>query len=120
MASLVLPPRADAGFAAFAALMRRLAACRAPWPGELADAVAWLTPKLETRYDDTPQRIGDLEALERIAATFVSRERFLSELALDPPDTTSDEAGPPLIDEDYLVLSTIHSAKGRNGARSSF
>jgi DNA helicase-2/ATP-dependent DNA helicase PcrA len=37
----------------------------------------------------------------------------LSELALDPPDATSDEAGPPLIDEDYLVLSTIHSAKGQ-------
>jgi DNA helicase-2/ATP-dependent DNA helicase PcrA len=113
MASLVLPPRAGADFAAFAALMRRLAARSAPWPGELADAVAWLTPKLETRYDDATQRIGDLEALERIAATFASRERFLSELALDPPDATSDEAGPPLIDEDYLVLSTIHSAKGQ-------
>ncbi len=42
-----------------------------------------------------------------------SRERFLSELALDPPDATSDEAGPPLRDEDYLILSTIHSAKGQ-------
>ncbi len=44
---------------------------------------------------------------------FPSRERFLSELALDPPDATSDEAGPPLRDEDYLILSTIHSAKGQ-------
>jgi DNA helicase II / ATP-dependent DNA helicase PcrA len=58
-------------------------------------------------------RMGDLEALERIAASFPSRERFLSELALDPPDATSDEAGPPLRDEDYLILSTIHSAKGQ-------
>ena len=57
--------------------------------------------------------MGDLEALERIAASFPSRERFLSELALDPPDATSDEAGPPLRDEDYLILSTIHSAKGQ-------
>ena len=58
-------------------------------------------------------RAGDLEALERIAASFASRERFLSELTLDPPDATSDEAGPPLRDEDYLILSTIHSAKGQ-------
>ena len=57
--------------------------------------------------------LGDLEALERIAASFASRERFLSELTLDPPDATSDEAGPPLRDEDYLILSTIHSAKGQ-------
>ena len=46
-------------------------------------------------------------------ATYPSRERFLSELTLDPPDATSDEAGPPLRDEDYLILSTIHSAKGQ-------
>jgi superfamily I DNA/RNA helicase len=40
-------------------------------------------------------------------------ERFLTELTLDPPDASSDEAGPPLLDEDYLILSTIHSAKGQ-------
>jgi DNA helicase-2/ATP-dependent DNA helicase PcrA len=68
---------------------------------------------MESRYDDARVRMGDLEALERIAATFPSRERFLSELALDPPDATSDEAGPPLRDEDFLILSTIHSAKGQ-------
>jgi DNA helicase-2/ATP-dependent DNA helicase PcrA len=93
--------------------MRRLAARAAPWPAEIADAVAWLSPLIETRYDDARVRVGDLEALERIAAGFPSRERFLSELALDPPDKTSDEAGPPLKDEDYLILSTIHSAKGQ-------
>src|SRR5208337_1589478 len=112
MAALALPARARAGFAAFADLMRRLAS-RAPWPGELAGAVAWLSPLIETRYDDAGPRIGDLEALERIAASYPTRERFLSELTLDPPDATSDEAGPPLRDEDYLILSTIHSAKGR-------
>jgi DNA helicase-2/ATP-dependent DNA helicase PcrA len=113
MAALALPPRARSDFAVFAALMRRLASRGAAWPVELADAVAWLAPQLEARYDDAAQRIHDLEALERIAATFPSRERFLSELALDPPDATSDEAGPPLRDEDYLILSTIHSAKGQ-------
>jgi DNA helicase II / ATP-dependent DNA helicase PcrA len=113
MAELSPPGKARAGFGAFADLMRRLASRAAPWPAEIADAVAWLSPLLETRYDDARVRMGDLEALERIAASFPSRERFLSELALDPPDATSDEAGPPLRDEDYLILSTIHSAKGQ-------
>jgi DNA helicase II / ATP-dependent DNA helicase PcrA len=113
MAGLSPPARARAGFAAFAELMRRLAARAAPWPVEIADAVAWLSPLIEMRYDDARVRMGDLEALERIAAGFPSRERFLSELALDPPDKTSDEAGPSLRDEDYLILSTIHSAKGQ-------
>jgi UvrD-like helicase C-terminal domain len=42
-----------------------------------------------------------------------SRERFLTELTLDPPNGTSGRAGAPLLDEDYTVLSTIHSAKGQ-------
>ncbi|HEY5205923.1 MAG TPA: ATP-dependent helicase, partial [Roseiarcus sp.] len=113
MAALSTPAKARDGFPAFAELMRRLASRAAPWPAEIADAVAWLSPLMETRYDDARIRMGDLEALERIAAEFPSRERFLSELALDPPDTTSDEAGPPLRDEDFLILSTIHSAKGQ-------
>ena len=49
----------------------------------------------------------------RLGAGYASRERFLTELTLDPPQATSDEAGVPLLDEDYLVLSTIHSAKGQ-------
>jgi ATP-dependent DNA helicase UvrD/PcrA len=56
---------------------------------------------------------ADLLQLVQIAATYPSRERFLTELTLDPPDATSDEAGVPLLDEDYLILSTIHSAKGQ-------
>ncbi len=58
-------------------------------------------------------RAGDLVQLERIAPQFSTRERFLTELALDPPQASSDLAGAPLLDEDYLVLSTIHSAKGQ-------
>jgi DNA helicase-2/ATP-dependent DNA helicase PcrA len=113
MAALSIAARAREGFPAFSDLLRRLASRLAPWPAEIADAVAWLSPLIEARYDDARVRMGDLEALERIAASFPSRERFLSELALDPPDATSDEAGPPLRDEDYLILSTIHSAKGQ-------
>ena len=113
MSALALPARARECFSGFVDLMRRLASRARPWPAELADVVAWLSPMIETRYDDAAARIGDLQALERIAASFDLRERFLSELTLDPPDTTSDEAGPPLCDEDYLILSTIHSAKGQ-------
>jgi len=51
--------------------------------------------------------------LVQIAAAYPSRERFLTELTLDPPEATSDQAGSPLLDEDYLILSTIHSAKGQ-------
>jgi ATP-dependent DNA helicase UvrD/PcrA len=54
-----------------------------------------------------------LVQLEQIAGGYPSRERFLTELPLDPPDATSDQASVPLLDEDYLILSTIHSAKGQ-------
>mgnify|MGYP000514668551 CR=1 FL=1 len=58
-------------------------------------------------------RKDDLYQLEQIASGYQSRERFLTELTLDPPDATSDQSGVPLLDEDYLILSTIHSAKGQ-------
>ena len=58
-------------------------------------------------------RRADLIQLEQIASGYPSRERFLTELTLDPPDATSDKSGVPLRDEDYLILSTIHSAKGQ-------
>ena len=58
-------------------------------------------------------READLLQLAQIASTYPNRQRFLTELTLDPPSATSDEAGPPLLDEDYLILSTIHSAKGQ-------
>jgi DNA helicase-2/ATP-dependent DNA helicase PcrA len=68
---------------------------------------------MEQRYEDALQRQADLTQLAQIAASYPTRERFLTELTLDPPDATSDQAGPPLLDEDYLILSTIHSAKGQ-------
>ena len=54
-----------------------------------------------------------LAQLQNIAASSPTRERFLTDLTLDPPSATSGEAASPLLDEDYLTLSTIHSAKGR-------
>ena len=49
----------------------------------------------------------------RSPAAYPTRERFLTELTLDPPSAAGDLAGDPLLDEDYLVLSTVHSAKGQ-------
>ena len=70
------------------------------------------TPLLERLYDNARARIMDLEQLEWLATRFPDRARFLAEIALDPPSYTEDLAGPPLLDEDFLILSTIHSAKG--------
>jgi DNA helicase-2/ATP-dependent DNA helicase PcrA len=85
----------------------------AGWPAELDLIRGWYTPHLERIYEDAVMREQDLRQLSQIAATFPSRERFLTELTLDPPGATSDQAGPPLLDEDFLILSTIHSAKGQ-------
>jgi DNA helicase-2/ATP-dependent DNA helicase PcrA len=85
----------------------------AGWPAELDLVRRWYEPHLERLHDDAMVRQADLVQLVQIAATYASRERFLTELTLDPPDVTSDRAGEPLLDEDYLILSTIHSAKGQ-------
>ncbi|MEK9721145.1 MAG: ATP-dependent helicase, partial [Quisquiliibacterium sp.] len=97
----------------FCALMLRLADPLTPWDGQLELVRNWYTPVLERRHDDAAVRAADLDMLALIAQRFGTRERFLTELALDPPQATGDLAGEPLRDEDYLVLSTVHSAKGQ-------
>jgi DNA helicase-2/ATP-dependent DNA helicase PcrA len=72
----------------------------------------FLKPVFARRYDAAAARERDLEQLELLASAYDARGRFVSELTLDPPSSTGDLAGPPLLDEDWLVLSTIHSAKG--------
>ncbi len=94
-------------------LMAQLRSADPPWPLDLSLALAWYRPHLERLHDDARVRLADLEQLQRMAAAHGSRERFITELTLDPPEASSDEAGPPHRDEDYLVLSTIHSAKGQ-------
>jgi DNA helicase-2/ATP-dependent DNA helicase PcrA len=83
------------------------------WPADLELAKHWYLPQLERIYDDAPVRKLDVDQLVRLAAGYGSRERFLTELTLDPPQSTSDQSGVPHLDEDYLILSTIHSAKGQ-------
>jgi DNA helicase-2/ATP-dependent DNA helicase PcrA len=94
-------------------LMHSLAIPEAPWAGQVARVREWYAPHLERLYAEAQVRAGDLEQLEKISLQFESRERFLTELALDPPSATGDLSGAPHLDEDYLVLSTVHSAKGQ-------
>ncbi|MGD9805414.1 MAG: ATP-dependent helicase [Hyphomicrobiaceae bacterium] len=94
-------------------LMRSLIGQGPQWPTDFDLARQWYQPHLEHRYPDAVVRAGDLEQLHRIAAGYPTRARFLTDLTLDPPNATSDESGVPTRDEDYLILSTIHSAKGQ-------
>jgi DNA helicase-2/ATP-dependent DNA helicase PcrA len=113
IAAFAPPARAEEAWQPFAALVRSLTRREAGWPGELAQVRQWYEPHLARIHDDAHLRAADLAQLEQIAASYPSRERFLTELTLNPPEATSDEAGVPLLDEDYLVLSTVHSAKGQ-------
>jgi DNA helicase-2/ATP-dependent DNA helicase PcrA len=74
--------------------------------------LAALRDPLRARYPDADIRIADLERLADAAASRPSLHDALVELALDPPVSASDFAGPPRRDEDFLVISTMHSAKG--------
>ncbi len=83
------------------------------WQSQLTMVRRWYQPLLEQLYDSAPTRAADLDQLEQIARRFPTRERFLTELTLDPPSSAGDLSGEPLLDEDYLILSTVHSAKGQ-------
>jgi len=107
------PPAAAQDWPGFRALMPLIAPPDARWAGQMALVRHWYQPILERRYEDALVRAADLDMLCGIADRFGTRERFLTELALDPPQATGDLAGEPLRDEDFLVLSTVHSAKGQ-------
>jgi DNA helicase II / ATP-dependent DNA helicase PcrA len=83
------------------------------WIEQVGFLRRWYEPHLERLYEYPAARVGDLDKLEQIAAGYATRERFLTEFTLDPPEATGAEAGTPHLDEDYLILSTIHSAKGQ-------
>jgi DNA helicase-2/ATP-dependent DNA helicase PcrA len=113
--SVRMPAAALASRDALAALLRDLAAADGPAvsaAAQLERVRRFLEPLLRRRYDDAEPRLRDLEQLEQVAAGFPTRSSFVADLTIDPPSSTADLAGRPLLDEDYLVLSTIHSAKG--------
>jgi DNA helicase-2/ATP-dependent DNA helicase PcrA len=107
------PPQAAAtGWRKLVELLAILGLPERAWPGQVRLVRDWYQPHLERLYEHVHTRIGDLDQLELLSSQYPSRERFLTELSLDPPNATSDLSGQPVLDEDYLVLSTIHSAKG--------
>src|SRR5207247_5215049 len=83
-----------------------------PPASQLHRAARFLEPVFERLYESPGSRLRDLEQLEGMASSAHARARFLADLTLDPPTSTEDLAGPPHLDEDYVILSTIHSAKG--------
>ena len=110
------PAAAAADWPAFQAMMQSLGAhevSETSWQAQLGQVLRWYQPHLERLYDGLDTRQADLEQLEQISGRYPTRERFLTELTLDPPGAAGDLAGDPLLDEDYLVLSTVHSAKGQ-------
>lgn len=111
LGGLPAPQAAAEHWPRLATLLAELA--RTAWPAQLGLVRRFYDPLLEERYDLPTARRGDLDQLERLAGTAPSRQRFLTDLTLDPPASTGDAAGPPLKDEDWLALSTIHSAKGQ-------
>ena len=94
------------------ALLQALTASHEDLPSQVNRIRKFYGPIMANIYDHVPPRLRDLEQLEQIAGRWRSRRRMLMEMALDPPNSTQDFAGPPVLDDDYLVLSTIHSAKG--------
>jgi len=108
-----VPSSAAEDWQGFLELVESLRQRAVPWPLEFETISTWYKGHLERLFEDAQVRLNDIDQLEKIAATYPSRQRFLTELTLDPPDATSDESGAPLRDEDYLILSTIHSAKGQ-------
>ncbi len=110
------PAAATGNWQEFCGLMKNLSGVDADdsgWQAQLAAVRRWYQPHLERLYDGLDTREADLEQLEQISGRYPTRERFLTELTLDPPSAAGDLAGDPLLDEDYLVLSTVHSAKGQ-------
>lgn len=71
-----------------------------------------LAPLVKARYPDGAVRVQDLDQLVAAAHQANDPRHFVAELVLDPPQSSADLAQPPHLDEDYLTLSTIHSAKG--------
>ncbi|WP_306397858.1 ATP-dependent helicase [Telluria beijingensis] len=108
-----VPARSKTDWQAFCVLYRRLRTPGLRWPLDLELARTWYQPHLERLHDDAQVRAADLDQLVALSGGYGNRESFLAEITLDPPEATSDRAGAPLLDEDYVILSTIHSSKGQ-------
>jgi DNA helicase-2/ATP-dependent DNA helicase PcrA len=116
---LIAPPRAREAHRALATLLRQLRGVAASEDGgarvanDIAAIRALYDAVLREKYDRPEARLADLDQLRTIAAGYPGRSAFLAALALDPPSSTQDLAGGSESESDALVLSTVHSAKGK-------
>ncbi len=116
---LLAPPRAREAHRSLAQLLRQLRGIGAPEDtgvkvaSDIAAIRALYDKLLTEKYDRPEARLADLDQLKTIAAGYPSRTSFLAALALDPPSSTQDLAGGAESETDALVLSTVHSAKGK-------
>ncbi len=112
----VSPPKAAMDdWPLFVALMRGLGdpkAKKSVVGDQMHRVRRFYAPLLKGKYDNSRERERDLEQLELVAARFKDRMEFIAEMSLDPPSSTQDLATDPSLDEEHLILSTIHSAKG--------
>lgn len=108
-----VPAGAQQAFDAFRGAIGDCAAMGRDKPAMQVERIRrFYEPIFERIYENPTIRLRDIEQLEQIATGYKTRSGFLTDLTLDPPSSTQDLAGPPLLDEDFLILSTIHSAKG--------
>ena len=111
------PPRARAAHAALVSLLDGLrtgvTADEAVVAAEIARVRMMYDDVLRERYDRVEPRLADLDQLQTIAAGYPDRATFLSALALEPPEATQDLSSGSREEDDCLVLSTAHSAKGK-------
>jgi DNA helicase II / ATP-dependent DNA helicase PcrA len=112
---LIRPPaRARATHEQVTAVVRDLLVPReGGLPEDIARIRRWYDPLLVERYDDARARLSDLDQLQTIAASYTDRATFLATLALEPPSATQDFAVGGDSEDDALVISTMHSAKGK-------
>lgn len=109
-----LPASAQEGLAALIGCASLALRQEESSPAELLELLGvFLGPAFARKYDDATARIEDVRHLARMAQEYPDLSRFLTEITLDPPVATQDFARPPTRDDDWLVLSTIHSAKGQ-------
>ena len=93
-------------------LLKSLSPERIAPADKVSRLVTYYHPVFKNRYDDHVKRKKDLEMFEQIASRYDSVGTLLSDLALEPPNESVTDIAVPGHDDEYLVLSTIHSAKG--------
>lgn len=82
-------------------------------PSKIVESVlAYYEPLLTNKYDDFSKRLKDLEHFAYLASKYSTLEDFLSDLALEPPNTSVSDVEDGATKDEFLTISTIHSAKG--------